>query len=316
MRLPESRFATAKTRRSGGAAAFVLIVSLLVALVAAIVVFTIRARAPIFPIAETENTEDIVDLWNSGEYAALIEVADMRVEDYPLDETALSLRGFARFYLAMQEVNEERTQELLIGSVQDLHRVLLLEEPRLEPEIRYILGKAFFHRGVFFYDSAIEQLTEARSLGVNQLDLLEYLALASRELRLTDDAIAFFEDAIEVGDEAVHKVNLADLLLEEQRFLEADRLLEEVRAGNADVAVMQHALESAGRSFRMQERWDDAIAMYNELLEINESSVAAHYGLGETYLGMGDNNLARYEWREAVRLDPNHIESLQRLQEY
>jgi len=37
--------------------------------------------------------------------------------------------------------------------------------------------------------------------------------------------------------------------------------------------------------------------------------------MGETYAAMGDSNLARFEWREAVRLNPNHIESLQRLQD-
>jgi tetratricopeptide (TPR) repeat protein len=55
---------------------------------------------------------------------------------------------------------------------------------------------------------------------------------------------------------------------------------------------------------------------YQRLLQVNESSAAARFGMGEVYLAQGERERARFEWREALRLDPNHIESLQRLQEY
>ncbi|MFW5796408.1 MAG: tetratricopeptide repeat protein [Alkalispirochaeta sp.] len=316
MRIPESRFSAAPRRRKGSGAVLIIVLSLLVALVAAVVVFLYRARTPIFPIADAEATEDIVELWNTGQYDGLLDEAEERLDEFPLDETALALRGFTRFYLAMQEVNEEQRQTLLNGTVVDLQRVLLLDEPEMEGEVHYVLGKAFFHRGRFFYDAAIEKLLIAREMGVHQLDLLEYLALASDELGRSSDAIAFFREAIEMGDEAVHKVNLADILIEEGRHDEAEELLDDTIEGTSDVVVLQHALDSLGRSYRRQERWEDALDAYRRLLEVNESSVRARFGLGETYLAMGENNLARYEWREAVRLDPNHIESLQRLQEY
>jgi tetratricopeptide (TPR) repeat protein len=315
MRLPESRFSTETRRRTSGAVIIVGI-ALIVAIIVATVVLVLRSRAPILPIADTEKTEDLIQLWNDREYTELVVEATDRLEEEPLDETALSLRGFARFYLAMQEVNQERTQTQLIGSVQDLKRALLLEEPRLEAQIHYVLGKAFFHRGRFFYDEAIEELVIARERGIEQLDLLEYLALASQELKRDGEAIDYYREAIEFGGEPIHKLSLADLLIERERYLEADALLEEVLSETSDVGIVQHALLSSGVSFRDQERWEEAVEVYEELLTINESSAQAHFGLGETYLGMGDSNLARYEWREAVRLDPNHIESLQRLQEY
>lgn len=315
MRLPESRFSTETRRRTSGAVIIVGI-ALIVAIIVATLVLVLRSRAPILPIADTDRTEDLVELWNSQEYTELVTVATERLNDEPLDETALTLRGFAQFYLAMQEVNEERTQTQLIGSVEDLKRALLLEEPRLEAQIHYVLGKAFFHRGRFFYDEAIAELLVAREQGIEKLDLLEYLALASQELNRDREAIDYYREAIDFGGEPIHKLSLADLLIEGERYLEADALLEEVLSETSDVGIIQHAYLSSGLSFRRQERWAEAVDAYEELLSINESSADAHFGLGETYLGMGDSNLARYEWREAVRLDPNHIESLQRLQEY
>ncbi len=312
MRLPESRFTTKKRR---GGVLIIIVIAVLVAIAGAITVFALRSRTPFLPIADADMTENIIALWNNGEYDELVRVSSERIDEYPMDETALALRGFGRFYLSMQTVNEEEKQALLVGSIQDLQRVLLVEEEILRKEVYYVLGKAYFHRGRFFYDSSVQYLEAAALDGMSQLDMLEYLALASESLGHIDEAIQYYREAIEFGNEAIHKVSLADLLIEIEDYPEADRLLTEVRTNTSDVATLRHALLSAGRSYREQGQWNDAVEMYDELIDLNPASADAHYGLGETYFAMGDSNLARFEWREAVRLNPNHIESLQRLQD-
>ena len=122
--------------------------------------------------------------------------------------------------------------------------------------------------------------------------------------------------AIELGDEAIHRVTLADILIGEGRYSEADALLSRAIDQTEDTTILQDALLSLGRSYRLQERFDESIDVYQRILEINESSAEAHFGIGEVYLAQGEQDRARFEWREAIRLDPNHIESLQRLQEY
>jgi tetratricopeptide (TPR) repeat protein len=312
MRLPESRFTT--KRRRGGVF-IIIVVAMLVALVGAVAVFAVRARTPFLPIADAEGTEDIISLWNNGEYDQLIRVSSERLAEYPLDETALALRGFGRFYRGVQEVSEEDRQNLLLGAVQDLQRVLLIEDGTLRKEVHYVLGKAYFHRGRFFYDSAMKHLQAAEAAGMVQLDMLEYLALASESLGLVDEAIGYYREAIAFGDEAVHKVSLADLLIDIGEYPEANRLLSDARSDTSDVSTIRHALLSSGRAYREQGRYEESIASYEELIDMTPVSADAHYGLGETYYAMGDTNLARFEWREAVRLNPNHIESLQRLQD-
>lgn len=276
----------------------------------------IRLRNPLIPIAETRDTEDAFALWNAGDFEGVIERTGAQLADYPLDETALSLRGFARFYLAVQMVDNEQKQLLLIGAVQDLRRALLLDDPALEPEIHYVLGKTFFTMGSFFYDEAVKELEKASALGFDQLDLLEYLAIASASLQRYDDAVGYYEAAIARNNEAIHKISLADLLIDLERYEYADTLLVEAIAAEPDNTLLQHAFLSRGRLFRARGDYDAALATYESLLEINSSSAEAHYGLGETLLALGENERARFEWREAIRLDPNHIESLQRLREY
>ncbi|MEX2444534.1 MAG: tetratricopeptide repeat protein [Alkalispirochaeta sp.] len=293
-----------------------VIVAIVSGAIVAGVFLVVRFRAPIFAIRETERPQDAIELWNQELYADVVAVTTEQLDEYPLDPTALSLRGFSRFYLAMQEVEGERRNRYLEDSVRDLRRVLLLPDVELAPQINYILGKASFHRGEFFYDTAIEALKRARTSGIERLDLLEYLALASRDVGRTDEAIEYFREVIDVGDEPVHRVVLADLLIEDQRYDEANELLRVAVRGSDDPTVVQDALLSLGESLRAQNRFNESIEVYKQTLEVNDSSAEAHYGIGEVYLAQGEPDRARFEWREAVRLNPNHIESLQRLQEY
>jgi tetratricopeptide (TPR) repeat protein len=267
-------------------------------------------------IASVDRPVSAVEHWKQNRYDEVIRVTSRQLEDYPLDESALSLRGFAQFYLAVQTVSSERKNELLVAAIQDLRRALLLPEPRLETEIRYVLGKSYFHRGEFFYDSAVEQLQLAREGGRTQLDLLEYLAIANRDIGRLDQAAEFFREAIRLGDRPVHRVSLADVLIDLERYDDAHELLQQAIAETDDVTLLQDALLSRGLAFRQQQRYQQAIGVYEQLLTVNESSAEARFGLGEVYLALDDRSQARFYWREAIRLDPNHIESLQRLQEY
>ncbi len=317
MRLPESRFRVHKsTGRTGSRLFTVVLLAIVAGIIGAGVVLVLRSRVPILPIAATARPQDAIELWGTGDYEEVVRVTTEQLLEFPLDAAALALRGFSYFYLAVQMVNLDERNDLLLGAIQDLRKALLLENNELETEIRYVLGKAYFHRGPFFYDSAIEELQRARELGLEQLDLFEYLALTHRDLGRFEESIEYFQMAIALADEAIHKVSLADIFIDLSRYDNADRLLAEVVEEASDVTLLQDALLSQGLSYRRQGRHPDALFAYERILELNESSAEAHFGMGEVYLAQNETDRARFEWREAIRLDPNHIESLQRLQDY
>ena len=317
MRLPESRFRVHKsTGRTGSRVFTVVLLAVVAGIVAAVAVLFVRARSPILPLASTTRPQNAIELWGAGDYDGVVRVTTEQLLEFPLDGTALALRGFSYFYLAVQMVNLDERNEALLGAIRDLRRALLLESHELETEIRYVLGKTYFHRGPFFYDSAIEELGRARELGLEQLDLFEYLALAYRDLGRFEESIEHFRLAIALADEGIHRVSLADIMIDLSRYDGADRLLTEVVESTSDVTLLQDALLSLGLSYRRQGRYSEALFVYERILELNESSAEAHYGMGEVYLARNETDRARFEWREAIRLDPNHIESLQRLQDY
>lgn len=315
MRLPQTRTHTHRMRH--GRRLFTLaLVAVVAASIGAGGFLLARSRSPLLPVAETSRSADAIELWRDGEYDRVASVTGEHLHRYPLDTTSLALRGFAQFYRAMETVESEEKQELLVESVQLLRRVLLLPPTSMEPQIRYVLGKAYYHRGEFFYDSAVRELDAARRLGIEQLDLLEYLALTHHALGDQSQAVQFFEEAIDFGDEDVHRIHLADILILEEEYSRANQVLSEVLEHTNDVVLQQHSLLSSGRAYRESGDFQLSIGRFEELLELNPSSAEARYEMGETFLAMEQNDRARFEWREALRLNPNHIESFQRLQEY
>jgi superkiller protein 3 len=61
-------------------------------------------------------------------------------------------------------------------------------------------------------------------------------------------------------------------------------------------------------------RYDEAEAVFREILDANPDSADAHYFLGNIFEARGDEEQARFQWREAFEIDPNHAEALRKLQ--
>ena len=55
-----------------------------------------------------------------------------------------------------------------------------------------------------------------------------------------------------------------------------------------------------------RENFEDAEKEFNFILEKNENSADALYGLGVIYESQGDMVKARSEWRKALRIQNNH----------
>ena len=71
-----------------------------------------------------------------------------------------------------------------------------------------------------------------------------------------------------------------------------------------------------GKIYIEQKKYEDAEKEFTTILENNEISGDAYYGLGVIYDNMGDVVKARSYWRKALKAEPNHAESLKKLSEY
>ena len=64
-----------------------------------------------------------------------------------------------------------------------------------------------------------------------------------------------------------------------------------------------------------QEKYDDAMQEFENVLKKNENSADAHYGIGVIYEKQGNIVKARSEWRKALKIQVNHPGALQKMSE-
>ena len=60
---------------------------------------------------------------------------------------------------------------------------------------------------------------------------------------------------------------------------------------------------------------DSAMEQFNTVLEKDENSADAHYGLGLIYEKQENLVSARAEWRKARKIQPNHAGAVKKLSE-
>ncbi|MFP4329869.1 MAG: tetratricopeptide repeat protein [Spirochaetaceae bacterium] len=279
------------------------------------IAWAVTQERPIINAFGVSESYNLYELWRAGERDALIAAADEALETRPMQPDALALRGFARFYAGMASNDTQERETLLGESIADLRRALLVDNPPMRGELHYILGKAYFHRGPFFYDLAVEELRESMDRGLRREDMFEYLAVASVDLGRSEEAVGYLQEALEVNPTAILYHTLGTTLLGMDRFDEAERALEEAVALSDDSFLLEQSRLTLGDIYRITGDLDRAEGQYRMVLEENSRSADAHFALGEVYYERGDNESARFEWREAFRIDPNHLDALQRLQD-
>jgi len=256
----------------------------------------------------------LYELWRNGERQALIAAANETLEHRPMQPDALTLRGFAHFYTGMASNDRAERDSFLRAAVADLRRALLVEDPPMEAEIHYVLGKTYFHRGQFFYDLAVEELGEAAERGLHREDMFEYLAVASVDLGEPEAAVEYLQEAIESSPKAILYHTLGATLLAMDRLNEAEDALQQAVRLSDDTVLLEQSRLTLGELYRRQGELERSESQYRRILEENPRSADAHFYLGELFQERGETERARFEWREAFRIDPNHLEAIQRLQ--
>lgn len=310
---------SSKSGRPGAPAVRVAVIVafalILLGSLAGVVVRVVSQEQPLVNAFGVRDSYHLYELWNNGARQELIDAADKTLDERPMQADALALRGFARFYAGMASNNSQERESFLEGSIADLRRVLLVSAPPMEPEVHYVLGKAYFQRGVFFYDLAVEELTRAIDDGFRREDMYEYLAVASVELQRSEEAVAYLREAIEEASTAILYHTLGTTLLGMDRLGEAETALEEAVARSEDTFLLEQSRLALGEIFRRQGELGRAESQYRMILEDNPRSADAHFYLGEVYMERGEQERARFEWREAFRIDPNHLGAIERLQD-
>ncbi len=267
-----------------------------------------------FGLVRAAGRSNPAELWAEQRYQELIAEAETRLSEDPMDRNALVYSGFAQFYSGLEQVEEEQRLEYMQGSIRTLRKALLHDENALRGELYYVLSKAYFHTGPFYYDLSVEYMQRALDHGFDAPDAQEYLAVAYSDLGRHERAVESLRAAVADNPNDLLYFTLGETQIELAQPAEAEHAFERVLDVSEDSYLIQQSQLRLAELLIEEGRYDEALEQLEDVLESNEESAQAYYLRGRLHLAQDDRERARAQWREAVRLDPQHTEALRSLQ--
>ncbi len=230
-----------------------------------------------------------------------------------MDGTALALHGFAAYYLFAEQTDVSTGAEYLTAAVVHLRRARYLINEKDIPKLAYILGKAYYQQGYYYADLAVKYLDEAYAGGITASDLAEFRGMAASLLGDTDKALEAFTQALALNPSDLILYVVAENYKKKGDIQNAQLYLFETIKKTNDAVLEVRCRNQLGLLFLEDNKSAEALEQFNAVLEKDINSADAHYGIGLVYEKQGDMIKARYEWRQAIRLNPIHAETRAKL---
>ena len=260
-----------------------------------------------------------------GRYAEAVDAAELTLAGRPLDAEANLIRGVASLYAAIADrapadpglggggASGVSSADRLSAAIVSLRRALLDSRIAVaEPAAQYALGKAYYHRGYFYYDLAVRYLEGSLALGYDGADTYEYLGLAYTELG-DPRGLEYFRHALTRRPSDLLHLKMATMLMDEGDVQGARRNLIQAIDLTGDRAIAQRARYELGAVYRALGELLLAEEQYRAIIAGDERAADAHFYLGEIYSQQGNSERALARWRAARELDPNHRRAIERL---
>lgn len=277
----------------------------------ALLLFSLRTKTP--GVTSGESEMSLREAWEAGRYEEVLEVTEEIFSTAPLDPQGLVFAGFAHFYQGVNEVDQDNRESDLANATRHLRRALLLDRPPAYGEVSYVLAKSYFHRGPFYHDLVVEYMEQAIEAGYVADDSYEYLSLAYETLGQYQDSIRSLEEALERNPSDLILLTLGQLYRRVGDYRKAQEMFSNAISSTTDSFLKQEARYGLGALLLEEGKLDEAEAQYLAILANNERAADAHYRLGLVYQARNDEERARFEWRQAISIDPNHEEALRSL---
>jgi tetratricopeptide (TPR) repeat protein len=260
----------------------------------------------------------IISLWNKSEYEEVYTKSGILLDGNSFNGTALFYRGLSSFYLAVSQTETSAAQSYLDESINNLRIALHTADKNLQPQISYILGKAYFQRNLFssyhyYADLAVLYLENAIALGYESADIPEYLGLSYANLGMTQQSIEAFTNALLVRESDILLLAIAQQYIISSNIETAKQYLFKVaKESSNDILILKSKLLLAQIYFEEQ-LYSEAAQEYMSILEKDPDYADAYYGLGLIYEKEGDSAKARAEWRNVLKIQVNHQGAINKL---
>ncbi|MBP5697664.1 MAG: tetratricopeptide repeat protein [Treponema sp.] len=298
---------------------FVIRICIYVSIVVAITALCILAYR--FINSKIHNSNSIAaleDNWAKYDYQKVYEISTAILADKPLNTTARMFHGYSSFFLAVSQTDNSVTEAYLKDALKSLRIALQKSGPENKGQLEYMLGRCYFYKDIssnyqYYADLAIKYLLLAQEDGYDSDDIAECLGLSYAALGETQKSIEAFGEALLVRESDTLLLSIAEQYYKIGNMANAKAYLFRVRdlTKNEDLILRTSFL--LGEIFVEENELEDAEKEFRSILQKNENSADAHYGLGVLYEKQGDSAKARAQWRRVLRIQPNHEGALKKM---
>lgn len=228
------------------------------------------------------------------------------LEQNPADVDALIFRGFSSFYEGNSKVSYEDKLPFIDDSVFSLRQAVLFDDKRMKPEIDYVLGRCYYHKGKYYADLSVKYLENSIAEEYVRKDSYEYLGLAYSELGNMEKSARYFEMAAENNPSDILFSLLAQIYIDLGSINLAEEYLLRSNNRTTNPQIEEKNLFLLGQIYEDKKDMIKAEECYLRIIQKNLKSADAYYRLGLLYEIAGDKIKARAEWRKALRAEPQH----------
>lgn len=287
-----------------------------------IILFTFLTKFLItkFYFGET-SPASIKKEWNAGNYEKVYELSSLALNSSQFNSKLLMYKGYSAFFIALSSNDTSKSLNLLDEAILDLRVVLQNAKSKAIPQIEYMLGKAYFFKNYassyyYYADLAVKYLTDAVNHGYKAEDVYEFLGLSYASLDMTMESISSFTKALLNRESDLLLLSIGEQYYKAGQSSAAEQYLFRISQDCKDEKITEKCHILLGKIYTEQKKYKEAENEYQTILKYKEKSPDALYGLGVIYESQGDAVKARSYWRKALKLQPNHPDSLKKLAEY
>lgn len=259
----------------------------------------------------------IKSAWAEYDYQKVYELGKTYLQDNPYNNSALTYYSYACFYLAQSQTDTQLAQSYLDECINNIRIALYESNEKLTPQLQYMLGRAYFYKNTitthYYADLAVKYLLLAKENGYKADDIAEYLGLSYASLGMTMESIAAFTEALLVRESDALLLSIAEQYYKAREYNASEQYLFRIikNSENDDIIIKSENL--LGSIYIDKEDYDAALEEFQNVLQKNENSADAHYGIGVIYEKQGNLVKARAEWRQALKIQVNHPGALQKM---
>lgn len=262
--------------------------------------------------------------WNKKQktyedYLQIYDIANEILKEDPFNNTVLTYKGYAAFYLGVYQTDSSLQQEYLDSAINSLRLSLSSANKSLQGQVSYMLGLSYFHKNTgssyHYADLAIKYLEEAKKRGYKKDDIYEYLGLCYAWLNMPMDSISSLTEALLVRESDTLLLLIAEQYTKQKQFLPAKQYLHRVIENSENDSVILKSCLLLGSIYIEEEQFEEAEKVLNTVLEKDINNADAYYQFGILHQKQGDAVKARSSFRRALRLQPNHEDALKRISE-